>query len=505
MDCFCLTIIFWVGKMFKKKFRNVTFGTVEFKFWELVSVSALIGIICGLIMPGHASMFGFLAWFMIAPLLVVMKKTNSIFQSAILALVFGACFNAITILWIMSIWSFDWAGVDDVLTTFMSIGVWIVISLWCGLFFALWGGITKVILNSSGARIIKNLLIAFFWVVCISKLMSVGELAFPWGQIEYTQYQYLNLIQAISIIKGSGLAFLIIFVNAHIAFCIFAHRKVDNVVTIFPRQIILPVIIFIVLFVFGTESLDENFVPMNKNITVSQLAVDSDVNNDVFLRLYEKNIQRAPAGLIVFPEVGRSTMLRNTNPELTWFLRKSSNEEKTIVTGLWGRGFDSGYNNYLSSNDAVVFSKNSEQAYTKKFLVPFGEFIPKYVIPKILEEEFFDKFLPYPLIRGDKSVVWDTEFGKIAPSICYEIMFPALFREQAKMGTDIYVNISNLQWFSSEILQSQFLSAAIFRAVENRRFVISAIKGGRSFVISPKGNTVLRADKVGEQMLTKKI
>lgn len=481
-----------------------TFESVELNKFELVLLVALMGVICGLIMPGFAPM-GFLAWIALVPLFIALKRTKTIFQSMLLTFVFGTCFNAITILWIMSIWSFDWAGVPDVLTGFMSVGIWVVISLWCGLFFGLWGGLTKVVLNSSGPRIVKNIFIALFWVLCINKLMSVGELAFPWAQIEYTQFRYLTLIQAASLINGVGIAFLIVFINAHIAFCVFAHRKEDNAVAFFPKQVILPFIIFVLLFGYGFWTIKTPNKVLNKNITISQLDVNSDKNDKTFFQLYKNQLSVAPAGLIVFPEVGNSNMLSNTNGELISTLKEVSLENKTIITGIRGRKFDKKYNKYLNSNDMIVFSNKTEQYYTKRFLVPFGEFIPKYAVPKILETTFFDKFLPYPLIRGAESIVWDTDFGKIAPSICYEIMFPTIFKEQAKMGAELFVNVSNLQWFTSSILQDQFWAAAIFRAIENRRIVLSGMKGGRSFIINQKGQTLLRPDFFKAMLMFEKV
>ena len=49
------------------------------------------------------------------------------------------------------------------------------------------------------------------------------------------------------------------------------------------------------------------------------------------------------------------------------------------------------------------------------------------------------------------------------------------------------INLSDLSWFSNDRLKQQFLSFAVFRAIENRKWLIVASNNGISAFIEPNG------------------
>ena len=71
--------------------------------------------------------------------------------------------------------------------------------------------------------------------------------------------------------------------------------------------------------------------------------------------------------------------------------------------------------------------------------------------------------------------------------ICFEDTFPELSRRFVDRGANFLVNITNDAWFKRTSAPYQHLSASVFRAVENRRFLVRAANTGVSAFISPSG------------------
>jgi len=136
--------------------------------------------------------------------------------------------------------------------------------------------------------------------------------------------------------------------------------------------------------------------------------------------------------------------------------------------------------------------------------VPFGEYIPgRRLLAKIGLGSFAASFLPQDLARGEGLI----PIGGIGTPICFESTFPMPTRALAARGATLLVTVTNDAWFvGSSELRAHF-AAAVFRAVETRRFLIQAANGGISGVIDPRGRIlkevigdgILLADVVRQQ------
>ncbi len=119
----------------------------------------------------------------------------------------------------------------------------------------------------------------------------------------------------------------------------------------------------------------------------------------------------------------------------------------------------------------------------KVHLVPFGEYVP------------LERFLPFVraltagignVLPGTEPVVMETARGKSAVAICYEIIFPNLVRKRLN-GADFIVTVTNDAWFGSSAALQQHFAQAVFRAVENRAYVVRAANTGITGMIDPYG------------------
>jgi predicted amidohydrolase len=99
---------------------------------------------------------------------------------------------------------------------------------------------------------------------------------------------------------------------------------------------------------------------------------------------------------------------------------------------------------------------------------------------------------------GTEPVVVDCGEFKLAPTVCYDLRFPELFRAGVKRGANLFAVIAN--WPTSRL--DHWLTLLKARAIENQSYVIgvnrvgrdpNAEYPGRSQVISPLGEIVADA------------
>ena len=139
--------------------------------------------------------------------------------------------------------------------------------------------------------------------------------------------------------------------------------------------------------------------------------------------------------------------------------------------------------------------------YNKQHLVPFFEYLPfKNILPWI--NRWFSGTKNY--LPGESSEIF--EFNKdhrLAPLICYEILFSDLVRDYKNRGATIIINPSNDGWFGAQGAISH-LSIALFRTVEYHMPLVRVGNTGISTVINSHGeistSSVIPTNKTGENI-----
>lgn len=94
---------------------------------------------------------------------------------------------------------------------------------------------------------------------------------------------------------------------------------------------------------------------------------------------------------------------------------------------------------------------------------------------------------------GSNIVLHELSGFNIAPSICYDLRFPELYRKQVVAGADLFIVIAN--WPTQRVEHWKTLLRA--RAIENQSFVFAVNRSGQdpsnhypgcSLLIDPQGN-----------------
>jgi apolipoprotein N-acyltransferase len=147
-------------------------------------------------------------------------------------------------------------------------------------------------------------------------------------------------------------------------------------------------------------------------------------------------------------------------------------------------------------NCAVLLDRTGEVAavYNMVRPVPFGEYIPGRRAWEILGMgPLMDSFLPSDLRAGRE----EQPLQHIATPICFESTFPGGSRALVRRGATLIVTVTNDAWFSLSSQRDAHFAFAVFRAVENRRWMIQAANGGVSGVVAPSGRVIVSTREEG--------
>ena len=164
-------------------------------------------------------------------------------------------------------------------------------------------------------------------------------------------------------------------------------------------------------------------------------------------------------------------------------LTRLSRPERPALLGTFLGNADEGFVNSL-------VALGSDYHYGKRHLLPFGEFIPPGF-------GWFVHAMSIPLddqARGDHQRAWAVAGQRLRPLICYEDLFGEDFVQSA-VGPDaatVLVNVSNLAWFGTVMVQDQHLQFSQMRALEFQRPVVRSTNTGATSVVDHRGLVTAR-------------
>lgn len=128
----------------------------------------------------------------------------------------------------------------------------------------------------------------------------------------------------------------------------------------------------------------------------------------------------------------------------------------------------------------------SAERYSKRVLVPMGEYIPFEACKKLAERYgVFGSFT-----CGKEALVMTSNGIAFSPSICYEETFGDIMREGRQKGADLFVNLTSDVWYPNSKLPKQHLDHARLRTVENGVPLIRACNTGITAAIDSFGKDI---------------
>jgi len=150
---------------------------------------------------------------------------------------------------------------------------------------------------------------------------------------------------------------------------------------------------------------------------------------------------------------------------------------------------------FLIGPDGAVLGR-----YDKHILMPFGEYIPLAAsFPAIRrlspETGGFTAGTGVSLFRIPGTVT-------IGPLICYEDLLARLPRAATQAGAEVLLNILNDAWYGNTAAPYQHQALALWRAIENRRYLLRGSNSGVTSIIDAAGRVVAEGGLFRAEVVT---
>jgi len=340
--------------------------------------------------------------------------------------------------------------------------------------------------------------------------------------LAHSQYLHPTVIQISAITSAYGLSFLIVLVNSAITAVILPLVvRLTNSRIVFPKTLwnrqVLAIIgsasmAIAVTLLYGYLAISPPVVGEKVKLSVIQPNIEQKKKwNPKFENFIMKTLtdlsfraSKDRPQLIIWPETATP---RAITENYGLFKQIQEISKKTDATLLLGSSERQKYHiknrsdrKYMNSAFLIQpsGSKGKNQRYDKIRLLPFAEYLPyKEKIPwSYAKIPDIDGYVP-----GENFTVFKHDNFAFSTTICWENIYPQLVRSFVKEGAQFIVNISNEAWFGKTAAPYQFLSMSVFRAVENRIFVVRSGNTGVSCIIDPYGRIVNRVTDNGGQDL----
>ncbi|MCK4324140.1 MAG: apolipoprotein N-acyltransferase, partial [Armatimonadetes bacterium] len=361
--------------------------------------------------------------------------------------------------------------------------------------------------------------LAAAWVLVEYIRSHIGALAVNFGDIAYSQYEMLSLLQIASVLGSGAVTLVIVFTNALIA-SVFVQHRLERLEARQPAhpQMAKPVLIGLtVVFVvilggavviqsgsFLTPSIKEiapgkplQAILIQGNVAIQHPATQEDAERCrlTYVDMTSKAAGGMLADLIVWPETSLPVAL-NESPEYLDEVKKVAKETGAYL--LMGALEAAGGQVH---NSAYLFSGEGEllDTYRKVDLVMFGEYVPNLgPLNRLVKRYPIRSQNVVPGAERNLLQVYEVPLGTL---ICWEAIFAGPNRELCRKGAQLLVAITSDSWaaYSPELRQHGAIASV--RAVESRRYMVRAATMGPSAIINPYGRRIAQVPP-GEEGVT---
>jgi apolipoprotein N-acyltransferase len=339
--------------------------------------------------------------------------------------------------------------------------------------------------------------VAFEW----ARLGVIGQL---WNAIGYSQAYTPTLIQTARWGGVYAVGFLIVMVNAALAYVLLQRNARSlKVAAVAILCVAVVALLSIASMAANTSSIaikpDAAVVAVQPNVPMDE---QSEAEKNALLErhyaLSETGLGETQAAL---SEAGqRETQESSALPRVViWpespmdFRYARYAETRELIARFAAKNHTSVLFNAMEPapaggtyNSAVLVNEEGllVAQYDKIRLLPFGEYVP---LPRWLPGVSSIPAMVGDFTPGTEYTLMPLGGARAGVFICFESAFPSISRAFAQNGADVLVNISNDGYLGQTPVMRQHLANTVFRAVENARPVLRVTNTGITAFINARG------------------
>ena len=374
---------------------------------------------------------------------------------------------------------------------------WLGVVAWLGLaamqavYVALFALAANLLWNRT-SEVGRLFLVPSLWVF-FEWLRQLGSLGMGWGDLAYTQWHGVLLLQLAPLAGCWAISWLVVLVNTALAS---PTRKTIGIAGA----------LFCAALLWGFFAISR---PATRPTFVAS-AIQADLNQDVpwqngrpqdpavynnmmatFGRMIQEAHAKDRAQLCVIAETGLPGYLRLDAGFRDSVFAWAEKNHATFAAGAHDISTASG----KDTNALFVITPDKRIAgeYAKQELVPFGEYVP------------YRKYLPF--LNALHVAIFDDEpggpsqpaidagpvVGTIGSAICYESSYPRFLRQQTRAGANVLDVITDDTWFGKTAAARQHMAMSAVRAAECHRYLVRCAATGISAIFDPEGRVVAQA------------
>lgn len=329
---------------------------------------------------------------------------------------------------------------------------------------------------------------------------TVGWWAVPWGRLALGQTEYLVGLQTASLFGPYFVSFIIVAVNLLLAYVI-----------VYPNKLKLGCITAASLLVFqygvGTILWVTTDVTEGEPIKISCLQGNISSNEkwdnesakrtrETYLRLIDEAVEEG-AELIILPETAFPYNMDSSSqaPLNDLFCELAHSNGVYLLVGAFStEGEKDSLNSLICYTPEGV---RDDTVYSKRHLVPFGEYVPMRPLVETLLSPLANLVLgPDAVDEGEGTKIIDIDGVKIGGIICFDSVFEELTRDSVLDGAQVICLGTDDSWFGNSAELHMHNAQSQLRAIETRRYVARAANTGVSTIIDSRGEVIAAVDPV---------
>lgn len=434
---------------------------------------------------------GWAAFAALAPLLLALRA-GSVRRAVFLSFLFGYLHGIIVFRWLPSV-----HGVGYPVFLFLLAPLYSLYYIAFGVSYRLVAGrLPKLSFLAAPA----------LWVTVEYARANMSFLSLPWNLLGHTQHAMIPVIGISDLAGVYGVSFLLVLVNEALSrwlevFLPERNRAAGNSRGVRPERILPTAVAALVLILAVSWSLARSRTQLTAE-TVRMALVQPDLtvkegmsyeDLERHFKIYNeftlKAVETVP-DLIAWPASSLPGSLYSRSVKVALGPLMKGLNVPLLVGGAGGEKMapaEGDRRSYANTEFLLRPGGRPGGMYAKQHLVPFNEYLP------------LNGFVRWPpwittlegnYRPGTESTVFVLKKGRFGVPICWESLFPSLFRRFIEKGAQFMVNVTNEAYMGDTAGPYQTHAMNVFRAVENRIALARVSTTGISSFIAPDGRVM---------------